>query len=295
MTTDYLIKSITEDGNFRAYAMQSTQLVATAQATHDTWASASAAFGRSLTGSLLLAASVLKGDDKLTVKIDGQGPIGGIVIDATPKGIVKGYVQNPHVNLPLKENGHIDVAGTVGQDGFITVTKDQGFGTPFTGQTPIVSGELGEDFTYYLAKSEQIPSALGVSVFVNADNSIEAAGGFLIQLLPGAEEAAITDLESRLKELPLISKLMLEGKTPEDILALLFPKTQVNIIDKMPVSFECDCSKERFSERMASLPQTDLIEIRDEDHGAEVVCQFCQTHYQFSEQDLNEIILNQSN
>lgn len=294
MEADYLIKSITEDGNFRAYAIQSTQLVAHAQQVHDTWPSASAAFGRSLTGSLLLASSVLKGDDKLTVKIDGQGPIGAIVIDATPKGIVKGYVQYPHVNLPLKDDGHIDVAQTVGKNGFITVTKDQGFGTPFTGQTPIVSGELGEDFTYYLAKSEQIPSAVGVSVFINADGNVAVAGGFLIQLLPGAEDAAINELEQRLKELPLISKLMRDGQTPEDILRLLFSKTQVNIIDKIPVNFECDCSKDRFAERMASLPKTDLMQLRDEDHGAEVICQFCQTHYQFSEQDLTEIIVKQN-
>ncbi|QBO35867.1 Hsp33 family molecular chaperone HslO [Periweissella cryptocerci] len=290
---DYLIKSVTEDGNFRAYAVTTTNLVAEAQKRHDTWASASAALGRTLTGTLLLASSVLKGDDEMTVKIDGGGPVGGIVVDGTANGIVKGYIQNPHVNLEPKSVGHIDVAAAVGTDGFITVTKDQGFGDPFTGQVPLSSGEIGDDFTYYLAKSEQIPSAVGVSVFVNPDFTIGAAGGFLVQLLPGAEDDAISALEKKLGEMPLLSKMLLDGHTPESILEFLFGEGQVNFIDKVPVKFECDCSKEKFAERMASLPASDLQEIIDEDHGAQVVCQFCENKYEYSEADLKQILANQ--
>lgn len=291
---DYLIKSVTEDGNFRAYAILTTDLVAKAQMLHDTWASSSAALGRTLTGGLLMAASVLKGDDRLSIKFDGQGPVGNVVVEATPRGIVKGYIQNPHVNLPPKADGHIDVAKAVGQDGFLTITKDQGFGMPFTGQVPIVSGEIGEDFTYYLAKSEQIPSAVGVSVFVNADSSIAAAGGFLIQLLPGATDEAISALEQKLAEMPMLSELLLDGKQPEDILAMLFDQTQVNVLEKLPVAFECDCSKEKFATRMAALPTTDLQDLIDHDHGAEVVCPYCDMHYQFTEADLLDIIANQA-
>lgn len=290
---DYLIKGVTQDGNFRAYAILSSNLVAKAQTLHDTWASSSAALGRSLTGGLLMASSILKGDDKLSIKFDGKGPAGNIVVEATPKGIVKGYIQNPHVNLAPKENGHIDVAKAVGQDGFLTITKDQGFGMPFTGQVPIVSGEIGEDFTYYLAKSEQIPSAVGVSVFVNADSSIAVAGGFLIQLLPGADDEAISQLETKLSNMPVLSELLLEGKNPEDILAMLFDNTEFNVLEKMPVKFECDCSKDKFSTRMAALPKADLEELIEKDNGAEVVCSYCEKRYQFTKEDLENIIANQ--
>lgn len=291
---DYLIKSVTEDGNFRAYAILTTDLVAKAQKLHDTWASSSAALGRTLTGGLLMASSILKGDDHLSIKFDGQGPVGNVVVEASPNGMVKGYIQNPHVNLPPKVDGHIDVAKAVGRDGFLTVTKDQGFGMPFTGQVPIVSGEIGEDFTYYLAKSEQIPSAVGVSVFVNKDSSIAAAGGFLLQLLPGADDNAISALEKKLAEMPMLSELLLEGKQPEDILNMLFDNTKINVLEKLPVEFKCDCSKAKFGERMAALPKSDLEELITKDHGAEVVCAYCGTRYQFSEADLKNIIANQA-
>jgi len=158
---DYLVKSVAGNEMFRAYAVNATDIVAEAQRRHDTWSAASAALGRSLVGTLLLASSILKGDEQLTVKINGDGPVGGIVVDGNAKGTVKGYLQNPHVHLPLNEKHKIDVKAAVGSNGFLAVTKSQGVGDPFTGQVPLVSGELGEDFTYYLAQSEQIPSAVG--------------------------------------------------------------------------------------------------------------------------------------
>jgi molecular chaperone Hsp33 len=243
-----------------------------------------------MTASLLLAGATLKGDDEMAVKINGGGPVGNIVVEATPKGLVKGYVQNPHVELPSKVPGHIDVAGVVGKDGFLAVTKDQGFGDPFTGQVQLASGEIGDDFTYYLAKSEQTPSAVGVSVFVNPDRSIGAAGGFLVQLLPDADDEAISALEKKLAEMPLLSKMLLEGKTPEDVLAYLFGEYEVKVLEKLPVKFECDCSKDYFAERMASIPAADIQHLIDEDHGAEVVCQFCGNVYEYSEDDLKEIL-----
>ena len=193
--SDYLVKSLAFDGQIRAYAVDATETVSTAQKLHDTWSAASAALGRSLVGTLLLASASLQGDETMTVKINGNGPVGGIVVDGNANGTVKGYVQNPHVHLPLNDKHKIDVKGAVGTEGFLAVTKDLGLKEPFTGQVPLVSGELGEDFTYYLAKSEQIPSSVGLSVFVNSDNSIETAGGFMIQVMPGAKEETTLNTE----------------------------------------------------------------------------------------------------
>jgi molecular chaperone Hsp33 len=287
---DYMVKSIINDGMFRAYVVDATNLVQEAQTRHDTWSASSAALGRSLVGTLLLASSVLKGEEKMTVRIQGYGPVGGIVVDGNANGTVKGYLQDPHVHLPLNSKGKIDVADAVGTTGTLSVTKDLLVGEPFTGQVELVSGELGEDFTYYLAQSEQIPSAVGLSVFVNPDNSIEVAGGFLIQVLPGASDEAITDLETKLSHLPLISQLLQEHKAPEDILYQLFEQDTVKIVDTMPVAFKCDCSKEKFSEMLATIKKADIEQMINEDHHAEVVCHFCGNKYQYDENDLNEIL-----
>ena len=286
---DYLVKSVAGNEMFRAYAVNATGIVAEAQRRHDTWSAASAALGRSLVGTLLLASSVLKGDEQLTVKINGNGPVGGIVVDGNAKGTVKGYLQNPHVHLPLNEKHKIDVKAAVGTNGFLAVTKSQGVGDPFTGQVPLVSGELGEDFTYYLAQSEQIPSAVGLSVFVNEDNTIGVAGGFLVQVLPNATDEAISSLEGKLKDLPLVSQLLRDGKTPEDILNLLFDG-DVKVLDNMPVKFECDCSKERFAESLMALPKHEVQAMIDEDHGAEAVCHFCGNKYQFTVPELQAVL-----
>ncbi|ASD33471.1 Hsp33 family molecular chaperone HslO [Lactiplantibacillus plantarum] len=286
---DYLVKSVAGNEMFRAYAVSATGVVAEAQRRHDTWSAASAALGRSLVGTLLLASSVLKGEEQMTVKINGNGPVGGIVVDGNAKGTVKGYLQHPHVHLPLNDEHKIDVKAAVGTDGFLSVTKDQGVGDPFTGTVALVSGELGEDFTYYLAQSEQIPSAVGLSVFVNDDNSIGVAGGFLVQVLPNATDEAISSLENKLKDMPLVSQLMRDDKSPEDILDLLFDG-DVKVLDKMPVKFECDCSKERFAEALMALPKHEVQAMIDEDHGATAVCHFCGDQYQFSERELEAVL-----
>lgn len=288
--SDYLVKSLAFDGQIRAYAVDATETVSTAQKLHDTWSAASAALGRSLVGTLLLASASLQGDETMTVKINGNGPVGGIVVDGNANGTVKGYVQNPHVHLPLNDKHKIDVKGAVGTEGFLAVTKDLGLKEPFTGQVPLVSGELGEDFTYYLAKSEQIPSSVGLSVFVNNDNSIETAGGFMIQVMPGAKEETISKIEKRLAEIPMVSEMMRDGKKPEDILNEILGTENVKILDKMPVNYHCDCSRGRFLGVLTSLPTDQLQEMADEDHGAEAVCHFCGKKYQFTEDELRKII-----
>ncbi|WP_010623168.1 Hsp33 family molecular chaperone HslO [Paucilactobacillus suebicus] len=288
---DYLVKSVAVDGMFRAYAVSATGVVREAQQRHDTWSAASAALGRSLVGTLLLASSVLKGEEKMTVKIQGDGPVGAIVVDGNANGTVKGYLQHPHVHLPLNAKHKIDVAGAVGHQGTLSVTKDMEVGNPFTGQVGLVSGELGEDFTYYLAQSEQIPSAVGLSVFVNDDNSIGVAGGFLVQVMPGASDDKISELEQRIAKMPLVSELLRDGKTPEDILHMLFDGEEVKILDTMPVAFKCDCSKDRFSKALASISRQDMEQIINEDHHAETVCHFCGNKYEFSETELKKILL----
>lgn len=286
--SDYLVKALAYEGFVRAYAVNATEIIAEAQQRHDTWNTSSAALGRTMIGALMLGAT-LKGEDKMTVKVEGNGPAGAIVVDSNGKGEVKGYIKNPHISLPLNEIGKIDVRGAVGTEGMFTVIKDLGLKEPFSGQTPIVSGEIGEDFTYYLAVSEQIPSAVGVSVLVDTDDSIKTAGGFMIQIMPGASEEIIDKIEERLKETARISSLLDEGQTPEEILQTLLATDDVEFLENMPVQFKCDCSKEKFASAIITLGAEQIQELIDQDHGAEAVCAFCNNKYDYSEADLYEL------
>lgn len=286
--SDYLVKALAYEGFVRAYAVNATETIAEAQRRHDTWNTSSAALGRTMIGALMLGAT-LKGEDKMTVKIEGNGPAGAIVVDSNGKGEVKGYIKNPHISLPLNEVGKIDVRGAVGTEGMFTVIKDLGLKEPFSGQTPIVSGEIGEDFTYYLAVSEQIPSAVGVSVLVDTDDSIKTAGGFMIQIMPGASDEIIDQIEARLKETARISTLLDEGQTPEEILQKLLATDDVEFLETMSVQFKCDCSKEKFASAIITLGSEQIQELIDQDHGAEAVCAFCNNKYEYSEADLYEL------
>ncbi len=286
--SDYLVKALAYEGFVRAYAVNATETIAEAQRRHDTWNTSSAALGRTMIGALMLGAT-LKGEDKMTVKIEGNGPAGAIVVDSNGKGEVKGYIKNPHISLPLNEVGKIDVRGAVGTEGMFTVIKDLGLKEPFSGQTPIVSGEIGEDFTYYLAVSEQIPSAVGVSVLVDTDESIKTAGGFMIQIMPGASDEIIDQIEVRLKETARISTLLDEGQTPEEILQKLLATDDVEFLETMSVQFKCDCSKEKFASAIITLGAEQIQELIDQDHGAEAVCAFCNNKYEYSEADLYEL------
>lgn len=287
---DYLVKALAYEGQIRAYALNATQTVGEAQRRHDTWSASSAALGRTMIGSILVATTGLREDQKMTVIVSGDGPGGRIVADANGKGEVKAYISNPHVHLPLNEQGKIDVKGVVGTEGSLTVIKDLGLKEPFTGQVPLISGELGEDFTYYMANSEQIPSAIGLSVLVDTDNSIKVAGGFMIQVLPGADDAVIDMIEKNILHLPMVSRLMEEGETPEHVLERILGKENVKYIEKMPLRFHCDCSRERFMDGLSAIGKDELVDMINEDHGAEVVCHFCEEKYQYSEDDLNSLI-----
>ncbi|GAB2489155.1 Hsp33 family molecular chaperone HslO [Alkalibacterium psychrotolerans] len=287
--SDKLIKALGYNDQIRVYVIDATDMIREAQIKHDTWSAATAALGRAMVGTTLLGAT-LKGEEKLTVRIDGGGPVGYLLVDSNGKGETKGYIKHPQVSLDLNAQGKLDVKGAVGTDGMLTVSKDLGMKEAFVGQVPLVSGELGEDFTYYMANSEQVPSAIGLSVLVNPDETVKAAGGFMIQVLPDAEEETIAKLEETISNLPLVSHLMDEGESPEEILERLVSDGTARVVDTMPVSFTCDCSKDRFRDALVTLGEKELQEMIDEDHGAEAVCHFCRSEYHFSEADLEELI-----
>ncbi|MFC4323916.1 Hsp33 family molecular chaperone HslO [Litchfieldia salsa] len=286
--TDYLIKALAFDGQVRAYALRTTETVAEAQRRHGTWPTASAALGRSMTAGVMLGAT-LKGEDKITIKVEGGGPIGVILVDSNAKGEVRGYVTNPQTNFELNEYGKLDVRRAVGTEGTLTVVKDLGMREQFSGQVPIVSGELGDDFTYYLVSSEQVPSSVGVGVLVNPDDTILAAGGFLIQLLPGTSEETIVEIEEKLKTIPAISSLIEKGLTPEEILYEILGKDNIKIIDKMDVSFNCPCSRERIENAIISLGVQEIQDMIDEDGKADAQCHFCNESYHFTKEQLVDL------
>lgn len=290
--SDYLVKGLAFGGQFRVYAVDATQTVSEAQRRHDTWNTASAALGRMMVGSLLIATTGLKDEQKMTVMINGNGPGGRMIADANGRGDIKAYIANPHISLPLNEKGKLDVRGVVGTEGTLTVIKDLGLKEPFSGQVPIVSGELGEDFTYYMANSEQIPSAVGLSVLVDTDDSIKVAGGFMIQVMPDALDETISMVEKNLQDMPLVSRFMDEGNTPEAVLERILGEGNVQFIEKMPVQFHCDCSHDRFKDGMAAIGTDELKEMIEEDHGAEVVCHFCGERYHYSEEELTELVMS---
>lgn len=288
---DYLVKATAYDGYIRAYAAASTETVKEAQRRQDSWATTSAALGRTMTITAMMGA-MLKGNDSLTVKVEGSGPIGAIITDADANGNVRGYVTNPHVDFPLNDKGKLDVSRAVGTEGNLSVVKDVGLKDYFTGKVPIVSGEIGEDFTYYYANSEQIPSAVGAGVLVNPDHSILAAGAFIVQVMPGADDNIIKHIEGQLETLPAISTLIRQGKAPEEILEQLFENQEVHILEKLPITFQCKCSKERVEQAITGLGIEEIDKMITEDHGAEATCHFCNERYTLTVDELNALKLS---
>ncbi|WP_332697280.1 Hsp33 family molecular chaperone HslO [Halalkalibacter lacteus] len=286
---DYLIKATAFDGKVRAYSLVATNMVNEAARRQGTWPTASAALGRAMMASTMMA-TMLKGDSKLTVKVEGQGPIGKIIIDANTKGETRGYVTNPKTHFDLNSQGKLDVARAVGTNGYLSVVKDLGLKDHFTGSVPLVSGELGEDFTYYFASSEQTPSSVGVGVLVNPDNTILAAGGFIIQLMPGADDTVIDEIEKRLSTIPPISKLVEAGMPPEEMLQALLGDDNVKFLDKQPITFSCRCSKERVENAIISLGKKEIQAMIDEDGGAETVCHFCNETYTLTAEELKGLL-----
>ncbi|MDU4695690.1 MULTISPECIES: Hsp33 family molecular chaperone HslO [Paenibacillus] len=284
---DRLIRGIALGGKVRAFAVRTTELVEELRRRHDTYPTATAALGRTVTAAAMMGA-MLKGEEKLTVQVKGDGPIGQIMADANAKGEVRGYVKNPHVHLPSNSQGKLDVRGVVGTDGFIHVTKDLGLKEPYRGSVPLISGELGEDFTYYFAVSEQTPSAVGLGVLVDVDNTVIVAGGFIIQLLPGLSDSDIDSIEKAVGQLPPVTTLLDQGLELEDMLRRIVPDVQV--LEEMDIVFSCSCSRERVERTLISLGKKELEELRDEGKETEVVCDFCNEPYSFTPEDLDRLI-----
>lgn len=287
--SDYLVKALAFDGQIRAFAVDATQTVKEAQKRHQTWHTATAALGRTMVGAVLLGFN-LKNDEKLTVEVNGDGLGGKIVVDTNGKGQVRGYITNPQVALPLNAHGKLDVRGCVGTQGSLTVRKDLGMKEAFSGQVPLVDGELGADFTYYMATSEQTPSSIGVSVLVNTDDTVITSGGFMIQVMPGATDETLTIIEQRLAEMPMISTLMEQGKTPEQLLEVALGRENLKFLDKQPVTFRCHFSREKVEEGLMTLGVDELTTLKTEDKQAQVVCHYCNDVFNFNEDDLQQLI-----
>lgn len=285
---DKLIKSIANSGAFRAYVLDATETVREAQQKHQTEASSTVALGRTLIANLILAANQ-KGDSKVTVKVIGNSSFGHIISVADTKGQVKGYIQNPGVDIKKTATGEVLVGPFMGQGHFIVIT-DYGTGNPYTSTTPLISGEIGEDLAYYLTESEQTPSAVGLNVLLDANDQVKVAGGFMLQVLPGAKEEEIARYEKRIQEMPAISSLLAELNPLEALLTAIYGDEPYKCLSEEDIRFACDCSRERFEVALASLPAADLTEMKDQDKGAEIVCQFCQEVYTFDDKDLEELL-----
>uniref|UniRef100_UPI00406C10CB Hsp33 family molecular chaperone HslO n=1 Tax=Paenibacillus sp. FSL H8-0548 TaxID=1920422 RepID=UPI00406C10CB len=285
---DVLVRGTAWKGKIRVFAARTTQLVEELRQRHGTFPTATAALGRTLTAGAIMGA-MLKGQEKLTIQVKGDGPLGQIVVDANADGEVRGYVENPEVHLPSNAHGKLDVAGAVGRTGFVHITKDLGMKEPYRGSIPIVSGELGEDFTYYFAVSEQTPAAVGLGVLVDTDNSVMHSGGFIVQLLPGLTDDEITRLEQAVGSMPPVTALLDQGETPEELLRWIVGD-DLQIHDTMELKFECFCSSERVEQTLLSLGEHEMQQIIDEDGKAEVVCQFCNEAYTFDRTELERLL-----
>ncbi len=285
---DYIVRATAYEGRVRAFAIRSTGVVQEIQERLDTWPTASAALGRAISAGTMMGA-MLKGEDRLTIQVKGDGPLGQIVVDANAHGQVRGFVTNPHVDFPLNDQGKLDVARAVGREGYLYVTKDLGMKEPYHGSSPIISGELGEDFTYYFATSEQTPSAVGVGVLVAPEKTVIAAGGFIIQLLPMADEEVISRLEKQIASIPPISKMIQENLTPEEMLEQVLGEAP-HILDHMEVVFHCGCSLDRAKGALTSLGRAELEDIFAKGDIPEVECHFCKERYQIPLVEIEKMI-----
>ncbi len=291
---DYVLMSYAYQKELRIYVAHSTHLVEEARKIHQTWPTATAAFGRFLTASAMMGL-MYKGEERLTLRIKGDGPIGSMLVEANAKGEVRGEIQNPSVYLVYEDgpkNGKLAVGKAIGQ-GFLHVTKDLGMRDFFTSSSELQTGEIGDDFTYYFTMSEQVPSAVGLGVLVDRDQSVLASGGFIVQVMPNASKETLDTMEAILSEIPPISKLLNEKTTPEGILSLLASNTE-EILEKRPIRYYCPCSKEKFEKSLIALDEKTLDELIHDDQKADIECHFCKKTYHFNQDDLRHIKKNRT-
>ncbi len=286
--SDYIVRAIAAKGQIRAFAATTKDTVEKARQLHNTSPIATVALGRLLTGGAMMGVTMKSDADILTVQIKGNGPIGAMTVTADPKGNVKGFVGNPEVMLPLKD-GKLDIAGAVGI-GVLSVIKDIGLKEPYVGDTILITSEIADDLTYYYATSEQVPSSVGLGVLMTKENTVEQAGGFIIQLMPDATEEVIDKLEKRIKEVKSVTEMLENGMTPEKILEHILGDMELEILDTVQIQFHCNCSKERVSKAVMSIGAKDLKEMVDDNKPIEVNCHFCNSHYTFSPEELEQML-----
>lgn len=289
---DYIVRGIADNDEIRVFCAVTTELVERSREMHKLSPVAAAALGRTLTASAMMGI-MLKGEkDNITVQVKGKGPLGGIVAISDSKANVRGYVHNPEVDMPDKNNGKLDVGGAVGP-GYLNVIKDLGLKEPYIGQVPLVSGEIGEDLAYYFAKSEQINSAVGLGVLIEKDYTVGVAGGFIIQAMPGISEESLNKLEESIGKIDSISALFKEYSTPEEVVKFILKDFDISIIDKIFAKYECDCMRERVEKALISLGENELLSLIEEQGGAELTCHFCDKVYDFNKEEL-EMLYNES-
>lgn len=285
---DYLVRAIAANGQVRAFAAYTKNTVETARQAHNTSPVVTAGLGRLLTAGAMMG-SMMKGDrDVLTIKAEGSGPVGHYLVTADSKGNVKGYAANPNVILPANAAGKLDVGGSLGV-GLLTVIKDLGLKEPYTGTCELVSGEIAEDLTYYFASSEQTPSSVGLGVLMTKDNTVNVAGGFIIQLMPDATEETISIVEEKISTIKSVTSMLENGLDPEGIINLILGGLDPEILDKMPVRFYCNCSKERVSKALIAIGRKELDNIIEENEPIEVKCHFCNKAYNFTVDELKKL------
>ena len=288
---DYMVRATALDGRVRAFALNATGVAAELQRRHGTWPAVSAALGRTAMGALLLAAASLKEEDQsLSVEVKGDGPAGRLLVTANGRGEVRGLVANPRAHAE-SVNGKLNVAGVVGSEGYLSVTRDLGMRDTYAGTVELQSGEIGNDLAYYLAKSEQTASGVAVGVFVRPDGSVDAAGGYLVQLLAGLNDDEVAEIEARLSALPHPTRLIQEGTPPEGVLERVFPDGW-ELLDRYPVAFRCPCSRQRFESAIVSLGEAEIQRIieEEENDATEVVCHFCNQAYHYTAADMAAIL-----
>ncbi|MCI9570628.1 MAG: Hsp33 family molecular chaperone HslO [Lachnospiraceae bacterium] len=286
---DYIIRATAASGKIRAFAAATGELVEEARKAHNTSPVATAALGRLLTAGAMMGIMMKGEKDLLTLRMEGDGPIGGLLVTADSAGNVKGYAFHPEVMLPPNDKGKLDVGGALGV-GVLSVVRDIGLKEPYVGQTILVSGEVAEDLTYYFATSEQVPSSVALGVLMNRDNTVRCAGGFILQLLPGAPDELIDCLEMRICELDSVTSLLDAGKSPEEILSELLDGLEPEILDRIPANFRCDCEKSRVGRAIISIGKTEIQSMIEEGKTIEVGCQFCGRKYSFTVEELEEML-----
>ncbi len=292
--TDKIIRGVDSSGSFRFAVASSTEMVDEMASIHGTSATATAALGRLLTMAAILGTDMKSDQDALTLTVKGDGPAGMLTAVADTDGRVRGYVEHPFVDLPVRPEGKLDVGGLVGKNGTLAIIRDFGLKEPYVGYSDLVSGEIAEDFANYFFTSEQTPTVVSLGVLVEVDLTCRAAGGLMIQALPGVSDEALTKLEKALENLPSITNMIDSGLTPETILSTYFSDFEVEILDEGTLKYECNCSRERIENALRGLSNVELQQMIDEDHGAEVVCHFCNSTYQFSEEDLKTLIKSEN-